>query len=604
MFPTTCLRSGFALAVLLALAGGARGAEEEAKEGEYKPGDAVPLIANKVGPFANPTETYMYYSLPFCAPDQLEHQKHELGEILAGDRKVKTPYKINFREDVEDRELCVKTLTNQELKDFEHAVMDEYFFEMFLDTLPLWGYVGDDEEEDLIFNRYGESRKFIYPHLAFQVGYNGQHVVSVNVTTDHARRHDISLSNPNAATVRFSYSVKWVSMEVNHADRMGRYVETGFLPASFEIHWLSIINSFALVVLLTVFLAIILMRVLKNDFSRYMSLDTEDAELGGGEEETGWKLIHGDVFRFPARFTLFCAFVGTGVHLFVCTFCLLVLALLSAFNVSKRGGVTTATIIIYALTSGIGGFVSARLYRQLGGLNWVWNVIIAVLAFPAPLMLVFSFLNTVAIINTSTAALPFGTILVMLALFLLVTFPLSVIGAIAGRNTAGDFDQPCRTMKVPREIPVAPWYRQRWAQVTMAGFLPFSAIYIELHYIFASVWGHKIYTLFGILFIAYVLLIIVTSFITIALTYFQLAMEDHRWWWRSFVSGGASGLFIYAYSFFYYFNRSTMFGFMQTSFYFGYMAVVSYAFFLMLGSVGFYSSLAFVRTIYRTIKSD
>lgn len=25
----------------------------------------------------------------------------------------------------------------------------------------------------------------------------------------------------------------------------------------------------------------------------------------------------------------------------------------------------------------------------------------------------------------------------------------------------------------------------------MAGFLPFSAIYIELYYIFASVWGHK-----------------------------------------------------------------------------------------------------------------
>ena len=42
----------------------------------------------------------------------------------------------------------------------------------------------------------------------------------------------------------------------------------------------------------------------------------------------------------------------------------------------------------------------------------------------------------------------------------------------------------------------------------MAGFLPFSAIYIELHYIFASVWGHKLYTLYGILFIAFGMLII------------------------------------------------------------------------------------------------
>ena len=45
-------------------------------------------------------------------------------------------------------------------------------------------------------------------------------------------------------------------------------------------------------------------------------------------------------------------------------------------------------------------------------------------------------------------------------------------------------------------------------QVFMAGFLPFSAIYIELHYIFASVWGHKLYTLYGILFLAVGMLVV------------------------------------------------------------------------------------------------
>mmetsp|Transcript_9706 Transcript_9706/g.31688 ORF Transcript_9706/g.31688 Transcript_9706/m.31688 type:complete len:110 (-) Transcript_9706:483-812(-) len=49
---------------------------------------------------------------------------------------------------------------------------------------------------------------------------------------------------------------------------------------------------------------------------------------------------------------------------------------------------------------------------------------------------------------------------------------------------------------------------QRLIPRFMAGFLPFSAIYIELHYIFASLWGHKIYTLFGILFLAFVMLVI------------------------------------------------------------------------------------------------
>ena len=55
-----------------------------------------------------------------------------------------------------------------------------------------------------------------------------------------------------------------------------------------------------------------------------------------------------------------------------------------------------------------------------------------------------------------------------------------------------EFEPPCRTTKFPREVPQLPWYRTSFPQMLMAGFLPFSAIYIELYYIFASVWGYKV----------------------------------------------------------------------------------------------------------------
>jgi|TARA_B100000482_G_C12603201_1_gene296073 hypothetical protein len=96
----------------------------------------------------------------------------------------------------------------------------------------------------------------------------------------------------------------------------------------------------------------------------------------------------------------------------------------------------------------------------------------------------------------------------------------------------------------------------------------------------------------------------VTAFITVSLVYFQLAREDYRWWWRSLLCGGSTGVFIYAYSFFYFFNRSSMDGMIQGSFYFGYMAIISYAFFLMLGFIGFHSTLAFVCHIYSVVKAD
>ncbi|GKB35163.1 transmembrane 9 superfamily member 3-like protein [Tanacetum coccineum] len=84
------------------------------------------------------------------------------------------------------------------------------------------------------------------------------------------------------------------------------------------------------------------------------------------------------------------------------------------------------------------------------------------------------------------------------------------IGGIAGKNSKAEFQAPVRTTKYPREIPPLPWYRKTAPQMAMAGFLPFSAI----------------------LFIVFIILLIVTAFITVALTYFHLAAEDPKWWWR------------------------------------------------------------------------
>ena len=66
-----------------------------------------------------------------------------------------------------------------------------------------------------------------------------------------------------------------------------------------------------------------------------------------------------------------------------------------------------------------------------------------------PFAVGFVFLNFVAVGHSSTAALPFGTILVVMTLFVFVALPLTILGAIAGKRT-GAFVAPCRTLKVCR----------------------------------------------------------------------------------------------------------------------------------------------------------
>lgn len=67
----------------------------------------------------------------------------------------------------------------------------------------------------------------------------------------------------------------------------------------------------------------------------------------------------------------------------------------------------------------------------------------------------------------------------------------------------------------------------------------FSAISVELYYIFSTLWGRESYTLYGILSVVLLLVLTVTACVSVALTYFQLASEDYRWWWRSIFSAGS-----------------------------------------------------------------
>lgn len=222
----------------------------------------------------------------------------------------------------------------------------------------------------------------------------------------------------------------------------------------------------------------------------------------------------------------------------------------------------------------------------------------------APLFFTWSVVNSVHWWSGSTQALPATTVLLLLGAWVLVGFPLTVIGGIVGKNRAGNFQAPCRTRNIPRQIPQQPWYKHTAVHMAIGGFLPFSAISVELYYIFATAWGREHYTLYGILLCVFAILLSVGACISVALTYFLLSGEDYRWWWRSVLSTGSTGIFIFVYSLFYYHNRSNMSGLVQSVEFFGYSLLTAFVFSLMLGTVSFWASLAFIRYIYRSLKMD
>ncbi|KAI3817081.1 hypothetical protein L1987_10868 [Smallanthus sonchifolius] len=403
--------------------------------------------------------------------------------------------------------------------------------------------------------------------------------------------------------VRFTYSVSWKMTQQPFDKRMEKYDGYLILQHHLSVHHHSITFSSVALLILVICILTFYALVLRKDISKY-SRDVEESQASENQEETGWKNIHGDVFRFPKHKSLFAAALGSGTHLLVLIVSILVLGLLGFFPPYVRGVFWNVLVIVYAVTSVVSGYISVSFYSQLEGSNWMKNLLLTGGLFFVPLFLTFGFLNSVAISYGTTAALPLRGIVIFSVLWMFLASPLLVLGGIIGKNRSSDFQAPCRTAKCPKEVPQLRWYMCVLPQMALARILPFSVIYIQLYYIFAAVWGHRIYTLYSILCVVFILLLIMTALVSVALTYFQLAAEDHEWWWRSFFCGGSTGLFIYGYCIYYYFSRSDMSGFMQTSLFFGYMACVCYGMFLVLGSVGFRASLLFVRYLYAAIKCD
>lgn len=194
--------------------------------------------------------------------DHLKEKKEALGEVLNGDRLVSAPYKLDFFTDKDSEEICKKKLTKEEVAKFRSAVTKDYYFQMYYDDLPIWGFLGKVDKEGKADP--SDYKYYLFKHVQFEIFYNKDRVIEINVRPDANALVD--LTEDKDVNVDFSYTVRWKETNTPYEKRMEKYSQSSSLPHHLEIHWFSIINSCVTVLLLTGFLATILMRVLKNDF--------------------------------------------------------------------------------------------------------------------------------------------------------------------------------------------------------------------------------------------------------------------------------------------------------------------------------------------------
>ncbi|KAL0351320.1 UNVERIFIED_CONTAM: Transmembrane 9 superfamily member 1 [Sesamum calycinum] len=506
--------------------------------GKYQDDETVTLWVNKVGPYNNPQETYNYYSLPFCHPPG--NPAHKWGGLG----------------DVERTTICEIELEAAKVKQFKDAIDNSYWFEFFM------GFVGE-----VLPDRANDNKHVLWTHKNLVINYNGNQIIHVNLTQENPKTLE------EGRVLDLTYSVKWVPTNITFARRFDVYLDYPFFEH--QIHWFSVFNSFMMVIFLTGLVSMILMRTLRNDYAKYAREDDDLETLERDvNEESGWKLVHGDVFRPSQNLALLSAVVGTGAQLATLVLLVIILAIVGMLYIG-RGAIVTTFIVCYAFTSFIAGYVSGGMYSRNG-----------------------------AIFYGSLAAIPFGTMVVVFIIWAFISFPLALLGTVVGRNWSGAPNNPCRVKTIPRPIPEKKWYLTPSVISLMGGLLPFGSIFIEMYFVFTSFWNYKVYYVYGFMLLVFVILIIVTVCVTIVGTYFLLNAENYHWQWTSFFSAASTALYVYLYSIYYYHVKTKMSGFFQTSFYFGYTLMFCLGLGILCGAVGYLGSNLFVRRIYRNIKCD
>uniref|UniRef100_A0A0D3GYA5 Transmembrane 9 superfamily member n=1 Tax=Oryza barthii TaxID=65489 RepID=A0A0D3GYA5_9ORYZ len=553
---------------------------------------------------------YSYYSLPLCKPDTIVDSAQNLGEVLHGDRIENSPYTFEMREPQMRQIVCKISVGEKEAKILKEKIEDEYRVNMQaivpikrMDQEGAYFYqhvfhVGAKGQ----YARSKDEKSFIHNHLSFTVKYHrdAQRDVSrivafewndkkTRLTTcdPHAKHIITSSDSPQEVEVGkdiiFTYDVDFKESDIKWASRWDTYL----LMTDDQIHWFSIVNSLMIILFLSGMVAMIMLRTLYRDISKYNQLGNQEE----AQEETGWKLVHGDVFRPPSNSDWLCVYVGTGVQFFGMLLVTMVFAVLGFLSPSNRGGLMTAILLLWVFMGLLAGYSSSSLYKLFKGAEWKNIALRTAFTFPGSVFAIFFFLNSLIWGQKSSGAVPFTTMFALVLLWFGISVPLVFVGSFLGFKKPA-IEDPVKTNKIPRQIPEQAWYMNPIFSILIGGILPF-ALYPDLH-LAAPVLLHL-----------WILILVITcAEISIVLCYFQLCSEDYLWWWRSYLTSGSSAIYLFLYATFYFFTKLEITKFVSAVLYFGYMLIASYAFFALTGTIGFYACFLFTRLMYSSVKIE
>ena len=138
-----------------------------------------------------------------------------------------------FQQDHPKTDYCMVDLSKAQYELFTYAIKNHYWYQMYIDDLPIWGIVGEYDEKDDSY--------YIWTSKKFDIGYNGEHIVDVNLTSEQRVKLTPGMS------LRFSYQVNWKPSTIKFEDRFDKYLDPGFFQHRVILIYLNFYSFYILI---------------------------------------------------------------------------------------------------------------------------------------------------------------------------------------------------------------------------------------------------------------------------------------------------------------------------------------------------------------------
>ncbi|TID23225.1 hypothetical protein CANINC_003242 [Pichia inconspicua] len=352
----------------------------------YTEGERVDLIVNTVTSKKS-NIPYSYYNIPFVCPptENVNPVYMSLAEILHGDNFMQSDYVLNFKQDQPCLRICDRIMKNRNILKSINLIKNDYIADWLIDGLPgSTTFISDslsDENKKYYVPGFpigytDGNDAFINNHIMMVIRYNSESdntysivgfeiypksVDSFNCPGASKKFNPVKL-DPNAETqlIHFTYSIYWrEDSSITYSNRWNYYLDSSIIDSNGNlitstnksIHWISLINSFVIISLVSIVLGSIFLITFKSSSSNTIQ-----------PSSSPFLNIAHTAFNKPVWPHFLAILAGSGIQLIFTT---LTTGLVSLLFIKNTFGHETTTLSAAVAILIIGGFFAGFSSIQL-----------------------------------------------------------------------------------------------------------------------------------------------------------------------------------------------------------------------------------------------